>query len=249
MMQKCHFNSKNKSLKDLKEDPTLEAKLKKEFDTMEVQRCFKIDPATGEPNSFDFRIETVGVLPVATIVERALKNLEMKCAKYSAIDKDLPENLTVQNADARMKGFDFIFQKEDHTLGNLLQTYLDQNLMGRDVTFAGYKIPHPLRDEMVLRVGVNFPGEERDGLEMTARIAVAKAANSCAEMFRQWREEWMQVTARGFGRRNQASLALTAENARAQQQAADLAVQTAARTAAASRPASRPAGKRASAKV
>lgn len=229
-------SAKNKKAEELKEARTADGKsleevLMREFQTMEVQRCFKIDPATGEPNSFDFVIETVGVQRVEKIVERALANIEKKCLKYSALDKEAPENVKVQNADARMKGFDFLFQKEDHTLGNLLQTYMDQTMMDRDITFVGYKVPHPLRDEMVLRVGVDFPQKpEMDGKEITARVAVARAANECAAMFRKWREDWMRVTAQGIGRRNLNSLRLTAENAKSQQQSANLAAQVQTQT-------------------
>jgi DNA-directed RNA polymerase I and III subunit RPAC1 len=220
-------NSKNKSLENLKEDKALEETLMREFQTMEVQRCYKMDEATGEPNSFDFVIESVGVLPVTTIVESALENIEKKCVKYSALDKQAPDNVRVQNADARMKGFDFIFQKEDHTLGNLFQTYMEQTMMGKDISFVGYKVPHPLRDEMVIRVGVDFSGDiEKDGKETTARVAIAKAANECAAIFRKWREDWMQATSAGMGHRNLQSLRLTAENAKRTEQAADMALQT-----------------------
>jgi DNA-directed RNA polymerase subunit D len=221
-------SAKNKKAEDLKENKALEEALMREFKTMEVQRCYKRDPATGEPNSFDFVVETVGVQSVDTIVERALQKIESKLAKYAAIDKEAPETVTIQPADARMKGYDFIFQKEDHTLGNLLQTYMDETMMDKDITYVGYKVPHPLRDEMVLRVGVNFPGDtEKDGKESAARIAVAKAATECATMFRKWREDWMRAVNQGKGRRTLKSLRLTAENAKAAEQAASLAEQTA----------------------
>ncbi|KAI5287725.1 DNA-directed RNA polymerase II core subunit [Ascosphaera aggregata] len=43
----------------------------------------------------------------------------------------------------------FTFNKEDHTLGNLLRSQLLHN---PHVAFAGYKIPHPLTPKMELRV-------------------------------------------------------------------------------------------------
>jgi DNA-directed RNA polymerase subunit L/DNA-directed RNA polymerase alpha subunit len=215
---------KNKKLDDLEEE---EAKvLMREFQTMEVQRCYKLNPATGEPNSFDFVVETVGVQSVDTIVERALKNIQTKCLKYAAMDKAAPESVRVQHADARMKGFDFIFQKEDHTLGNLLQSYMDENMMDKDVTFVGYKVPHPLRDEMVLRVGVDFPLEpERDGKEIAAREAVAKAATACADMFGKWLVDWQRSRSEGRGTRTLASLRPTAATQKEVESSANLAKQ------------------------
>jgi DNA-directed RNA polymerase subunit L len=159
--------------------------LEREFETMEVQRCYKINER-GEPYSFDFIVESVGVLDPVYIVARAIDVLQAKVLRYGSIDYgDLPESLKVRPADARMKGFDFIFQHEDHTLGNLLQTWMEQNLVDSgEITFAGYKVPHPLRDEMVLRVGVE------SGQDSTARAAVAKAARECAQMFKNWVAQW-----------------------------------------------------------
>jgi DNA-directed RNA polymerase subunit L len=174
---------------ELDSNPTRKGELEREFETMEVQRCYKVDER-GEPYSFDFIVESVGVLDPKYSVARALDILQAKVLKYSSIDSgDLPEGLKVRPADARMKGFDFTFQKEDHTMGNLLQTWMEANLMDSgEITFVGYKVPHPLRDEMVLRVGVE------SGKDTDARAAVAKAARACAQMFKSWAAQWAGVT-------------------------------------------------------
>jgi DNA-directed RNA polymerase subunit L len=88
-----------------------------------------------------------------------------------------------------MKGFDFVFQKEDHTLGNLLHSWIEQNLIDtEEVTYVGYKVPHPLRDEMLLRVAVE------DGLETSARAAIAKASRELGKLFQMWRGSWSAVS-------------------------------------------------------
>ncbi|KAL1983910.1 hypothetical protein VTN96DRAFT_9763 [Rasamsonia emersonii] len=43
----------------------------------------------------------------------------------------------------------FTFNKEDHTIGNLLRARL---LQSRHVLFAAYKVPHPLEHKLELRV-------------------------------------------------------------------------------------------------
>src|SRR5947208_3002686 len=43
----------------------------------------------------------------------------------------------------------FTVQKEDHTLANMIRAQL---LKDPQVVFAGYKVPHPLTHEFVLRV-------------------------------------------------------------------------------------------------
>ena len=175
---------------ELESNPMRKGELEREFETMEVQRCYKKDER-GEPYSFDFIVESVGVLQPTYIVARALELLQAKVLRYASIDSgDLPDSIKVRPADAKMKGFDFIFQKEDHTLGNLLQTWMEDNLIDSEqITFVGYKVPHPLRDEMVLRVGVD------SGKDVDARAAVAKAARECAQMFKNWSAAWASASA------------------------------------------------------
>lgn len=170
---------------ELESNDVKKGELEREFNTMEIQRVYKMDER-GEPYSFDFLVESVGVLDPVYVVGRAIDILVAKLLRYASVDAgDLPEGLKVLPADARMKGFDFIFQGEDHTLGNLLQTYMEQNQVDTEqITFVGYKVPHPLRDEMVLRVGVD------SGKDSDARAAVAKAARECAQMFKGWAAMW-----------------------------------------------------------
>lgn len=168
------------------------AELQREFNTMQIKRCFKID-AKGEPFSFDFTVESVGVLDVKYIVNRACEVGENMCGRYVNLHEgDLPDEITLTPADARVIGFDFLFRGHDHTLGNLLQTWLVQHHIEGEakpaITYAGYSVPHPLRDEMVLRIGV------KDGKEATARAAVAAAARGCAGWFQQLRIEWNAAT-------------------------------------------------------
>lgn len=198
--------------KALEEDATRKEALEREFQTMEVQRCYLVSEK-GEPYSFDFVVESIGIQSVQQIVDRALQNIEAKLVQYSNLNTgSLPENVRVQPADARMAGFDFIFSREDHTLGNLLQTWMDENLMDTgDITFVGYKVPHPLRDEMVLRVGV----KPEDGQEVSAREMVARAASGCAAMFRAWREDWMRASGGTIGTRSRKSLRPNLGNAKA----------------------------------
>jgi DNA-directed RNA polymerase subunit L len=165
--------------------------LLREFNTMEVARCFLVDEK-GEPYSFDFTVETAGVLSVPYIVQRACEVGENMCGRYANIDKgDLPEEITMTSANSRIIGYDFLIRGHDHTLGNLLQTWLVQNhIEGASepkITYAGYSVPHPLRDEMLLRIGVE------DGEESTARLAFAQAAKGCVAMFRKMREGWMRA--------------------------------------------------------
>jgi DNA-directed RNA polymerase subunit L len=216
--------TKKMSLESLNEDPAKKETMLREFQTMEVQRCYKVNEF-GEPNSFDFVVESIGTMSIFDIVERALYNIEMKCAKYAG---ELPSDVRVIPADARMKGFDFYFPNEDHTLGNLLQAFMEANLMDTgEISFVGYKVPHPLRAEMVLRIGVDFERDKaRDGKQTVARAAISRAAAGCAMMFREWRQDWIKAKTRPIGMRNRESLRLNVGNARALEEAAARVVPT-----------------------
>jgi len=187
------LNAKKIAPDSLDKDSEKFKALQREFNTMEVARCYLQDER-GEPYSFDFVVESAGVLEVPYIIQRACEVGEAMVARYSNIDSgELPEDVRVAPSDSRILGYDFIFQNQDHTLGNLLQTWLEQNHMTgaadrTQITFSGYDIPHPLRDEMLLRVGVE------DGQEITARRAVAEACKGCIGMFRAMKNGWLRAT-------------------------------------------------------
>lgn len=178
---------------DLEKMPERKAMLEREFRSLEINRCFKIGD-DGEPNSFDFTVETVGTLDSYIIINRAFKAVIALANKYASIDRgELPENIDIRPADALMKGFDFWITGEDDTLGNMIQTWLDDNKVGHGmkkggVIFAGYKIPHPLRNEMVFRIGVE------DGKEASARLAFAEAAKGCADIFTKWSSDFITLS-------------------------------------------------------
>jgi DNA-directed RNA polymerase subunit L len=162
--------------------------LRREFNTMQIKRCYKVNEK-GEPDSFDFTVETAGVLPVQYIIERACEVGENMCSRYVNIHRgELPAEMTISSADSRIIGYDFLIRGHDHTLGNLLQTWLVENHIQGEanpkITYAGYSVPHPLRDEMLLRIGVE------DGEEATARQALAEAAKGCVDMFQKLRAAW-----------------------------------------------------------
>jgi DNA-directed RNA polymerase subunit L/DNA-directed RNA polymerase alpha subunit len=175
------------AIKDLDSDDTRKKQLNTEFRSLELHRSFKID-AKGEPYSYDFTIESIGTMSPYNMVYTALLELAALCEKYTAVDVgELPETMDIRPADGSMKGFDLWFRGEDHTLGSMFQAWIVDNLVGNDVDFAGYKVPHPLRKEMMLRLGV---ADTKKFEERSARFCLASAAKGCADMFRDWSIQW-----------------------------------------------------------
>ena len=172
--------------------------LRREYNTMEIQRCFRKD-AAGEPNDFTFFVESVGVYSVPTIIQAALEATIEKLTKYQDLDGELPDSVQVQPGDARFPAVDIVFRNEDHTLGNLLQHYLVENHVRAEgepileeprITFAGYKVPHPLKPEMVLRIGLPKDLEDPEVELQTARFVVAKVVRHLKALFRQILSDW-----------------------------------------------------------
>jgi len=170
---------------ELENDSERKALYTREFNTMEVARCYMKDEK-GEPNSFDFTIETAGAFSPFDIVIEALKVLEKKCNYYATLDQELPANVKIQPTKKEAKGFDVYFQKEDHTLGNLLTTYMDAHyldphaLNDEFISYCGYCVPHPLRDEMLMTIIAPS--------DLVCRKVLATSAARCAKMFASWRE-------------------------------------------------------------
>lgn len=170
--------------------------LKAEFKTMEIQRCYLTD-GTGNPNNFTFHVESVGIQAIPSIVHNALVSCEVLVKKYMDLDGGaLPANVRIVTGDSRFPSVDFVFTNESHTLGNLLATWLvDNKIMdGADnvITYAGYKVPHPLCPEMFVRVGVK-EGIDADVQKQAARQAVAEACKELMKVFRVLTLAWDEV--------------------------------------------------------
>jgi len=190
--QKWLLTMKRQDFDEIKDTPEEET-YRREYATMERHRVYKIDEA-GEPYSFDFTVESVGPLDVPAIVNRACEVGEAMMGKYVTIDvagAPLPEGMAVVPSNSRLVGFDFLMKSHDHTFGNMIQTYLALNHMnvpkGSDkvpISYAGYEIPHPLRDELVVRIGMNSKNE------LDARRAFAQACQGCVRIFQDMKKAY-----------------------------------------------------------
>jgi len=163
----------------------------REFQTMEINRIYK-KRANGEPYSFDFIVETVGPLDVPYIIQRACDVGMSMMNKYRTINTDgfnpKINGITIQPSINNPFGIDFILEHQDHTFGNMIQTYLAENHMAdkvqtdspiQPIVYVGYEIPHQLRDEMVLRIGLDINTEDA---QRDARNAFAQACDGCYDV-------------------------------------------------------------------
>jgi len=173
--------------------------LTREFMTMEIQRCYLTDER-GDPNDFTFTLESVGTQSIPAIVRAGIASCEALVSQYQDMDTALPETVELKVADTRFPAIDIVFQREGHTLGNLLETYfVEDHISGSEeprLTYAGYKVPHPLKAEMVLRVGCPL-GEGDVEIQMqTARAAVGVVCRKLKDYFRSLQASWTTETSK-----------------------------------------------------
>jgi DNA-directed RNA polymerase subunit L len=109
-----------------------------EFLIVEGDRHYLKTPA-GEPATYIFNIESLGVIPNKELITMTLDVLYNKLKKLTEMD------IVIQTSDRLLNSFDFVLENEDDTLGFPIQLYL---LTNPEVDFAGYRIIHPNENTM-----------------------------------------------------------------------------------------------------
>lgn len=165
-------------VKNLDETPSSEELkvLARRFDIEESERYFYLDE-NGEPDRFDFTIESIGIIPPGEIFKRACKNLVKKINNFNKnLEKALDSKdstITIRDSSSVMKGFDITIENENHTLGFLLQTYLNKL---NENAFVGYMNPHPL--EKTIKIRVNFNDDDintvKDAFDKTTTYLIGE---------------------------------------------------------------------------
>lgn len=106
------------------------------------------------------------------------------------VDELVQKKVTVEMDTKIPNAATVIIAKEGHTLGNLLRYQLLENPR---VTFAGYKVPHPLKYEVHIKVqttGMDYPPQHavNDAIE----LLVGKFANLTGQFEREFTNHSMQ---------------------------------------------------------
>jgi len=132
---------------DLKERGVSKEDIKsKELDWkyLDAKRITKAD-------SFDFIIETIGIFSNEEIVRRAGGIMLDKLKTFKQmIDNN---SLKIETSKTTMDNcYDIILEKEDYTLGKVLENILYEKYYQKTINFCGFQKPHPHIDLSILRV-------------------------------------------------------------------------------------------------
>jgi DNA-directed RNA polymerase subunit L len=105
------------------------------------------------PLIYNFELETDGMYPILDIFSLGcdyfIQLLQNKIDQIKNIETS--STVYIETSPTNMTGFDFIFEKSDDTLGNVIQTY---GIQDKDIHYIGYHIPHPLDKKLFIRLSL-----------------------------------------------------------------------------------------------
>ena len=105
------------------------------------------------PLIYNFELETDGMYPILDIFSLGcdyyIKLLQSKIEEIKNIETS--SIVYIETSPTNMTGFDFIFEKSDDTIGNVVQTY---GIQDKDIHYIGYHIPHPLDRKLYIRLSL-----------------------------------------------------------------------------------------------
>jgi DNA-directed RNA polymerase II subunit RPB3 len=130
--------------------------LKSKFMIEESERCFHVD-SNGDPNVFEFTIESCGVMLPQDILLEGIKQMVIKIKNFtSEFEKSMSSqesSIEIRESKVLMKAFDIVIDGENHTLGHLLQSHINKLFKDKNI-FVGYMNPHPLENKIIFRINV-----------------------------------------------------------------------------------------------
>ena len=166
----------DKIKKEFKKCKTDDEKI--EFNTLMADRLYKKNK-DDEPHAYNFMIESVGYIDSKEIIKESFNVLENKLNFLkSELNANESKKIKEKDSDNLMDAKDFIIIDEDDTLGNLIAYYLYKNK--KKVEYAGYLIPHPLDNKLIIRLKTK--GDEK--------AEFIKEINNIVDIINNMKKEW-----------------------------------------------------------
>ena len=134
-----------------------ESKAKNHFTISESERYFMTDK-NDRPSVFEYTIESIGVIPSHVILIKAVEILFLKIKQFlvnfdEAVKSNTNEFVKIRKSTGLMDSMDIIIENENHTLGYLLQSYMEI-LHKNNIEFVAYRNPHPLKNFIEINIKV-----------------------------------------------------------------------------------------------
>lgn len=141
-----------------------------DWKTLQAKRIFV-------ENSFDYKIETIGVFDNLDIVKMAINNIISRLKKVIEIYSS-QNNLIIKSESTIPNCFDIVLENEDYTIGKILEYTLYETYYVGDqsLTYCGFRKPHPHINVSVIRFAFHNETEKNTVVEYinnAAAIAIA----------------------------------------------------------------------------
>jgi DNA-directed RNA polymerase subunit L len=98
-------------------------------------------------HEFDYYIESRGQIDEKKILSVAIINIERRIKNFMKVLDEIKDQID----NDKLEGL-IMINNEDHTLGNLISRGLQQH---KEISFAGYNLPHPLTKKIELHYKLN----------------------------------------------------------------------------------------------
>lgn len=162
----------------------------KNFDYLESERCF-IKDKDGEPFEFTMSMESIGTFSNNDIF---LGSLRLLIDKIQLFNSNIQENklkMTFSN-EVDFKAIDIVIPNENHTLGNIFQTYLYKYFMLSDqrLSFVGYDKVHPLDHHIILRISSLDKDKNLSECISEVKECVEKTSDNLIKILTVIEKEW-----------------------------------------------------------
>lgn len=136
------------------------------------------------PDSFDFKLETVGQYDNRNIVYRSAILMINKCEQIKDTIQS-EQNIITTSETSIPNSFDILLKNEDYTLGKALEFALYNTHYNKTLSFCGFRKPHPHIDECIIRLGFKNPTDKVTVVSYIVNAAdeLIKVYNSISKVF------------------------------------------------------------------
>lgn len=180
-ISKClyYFEEDQKALQQALTDIPLEKKT--DFTFLNKERLY-LKNANGVPATYNFEIETDGIMPIGSVFSKGIDYLiNLLSSKIEEIQNiETSSQVAIETSPTNMRGFDFIFESSNETLGNIIQSY---GLREKDISYIAYQVPHPLDKRLLIRISLADEKSERKDYEKVV-IGIMKKVISILEVLK-----------------------------------------------------------------
>ena len=137
------------------------------------------------PDSFDFIVETIGIYSNFEIMKMAC---DIMIEKITDFIKNLQEKPMITSANDTLENcYNITLENEDYTLGKVIEYLLYTLYFGTEITFCGFRKPHPHINSSLLKVA--FPSEVDNDIIISK---IVKASLEGIKVYEQIKDNFLE---------------------------------------------------------